>query len=163
MKGSLNTVNNIIRLERRTLPLRFIQYLWELLLKSLLRAIPDCYFPTLITPVSFTHLFPMHLFSNSWKHQKTLLDYCVTDICIWQTKKKRTVLSNICRSVFCLTKTTTVVTWQDEYFEEIIILNSLTTKKQICKAWLTLMKLLFFVPFTFMQLNLICSSWTVFY
>ena len=102
---------------------------------------------------------------NKWVLTKNCdyVDYCVTDTCIWQTKKKRTVLSNICRSIFCLTKTTTVVTWQDEYFEEIIILNSLTTKKQICKAWLTLMKLLFFVPFTFMQLNLICSSWTVFY
>ena len=102
---------------------------------------------------------------NKWVLTKNCdyVDYCVTDICIWQTKKKRTVLSNICRSIFCLTKTTIVVTWQDEYFEEIIISNSLTTKKQICKAWLMLMKLLFFVPFTFMQLNLICSSWTVFY
>ena len=72
VKGSLNTVNNIIRLERRTLPLRFIQYLRKLILKSLLTAIPDWYFPTLITPVSFTHLFPMHLFSTPWKHQKTL-------------------------------------------------------------------------------------------
>ena len=72
MKGSLNTVNNIIRLERRTLPLRFIQYLRKLILKSLLRAIPDWYFPTLITPVSFTHLLPTHVFSTPWKHQKTL-------------------------------------------------------------------------------------------